>query len=84
MRPSLGRGRVGVQIAIKALREERSFLAEAVEDARLTKPHCIADISHRCGSESACPKALHRGFERNAFIELTGSGQFQSIRLASY
>ncbi len=78
------RAHIDVQIAIKALSEERSFVAEGVVDARLTKPHCIADISHGCGGESACPKALHRGFERNAFIELTGSGQFQSIQLASY
>jgi hypothetical protein len=78
------RAHIGVQIAIEAMREERSFVAEGVVDARLTKPHCIADISHGCSGESACPKALDRGFERNAFIELTGSGQFLSIQLASY
>ena len=64
--------------------EECFQFAHALRHNRLTKPHCIADISHGCSGESACPKALHRGFERNAFIELTGSGQFLSIQLASY
>jgi hypothetical protein len=84
LHPRDARLHIGVQIAIEALSEERPFAAKRVIDTRLTKPYRIAEISHRCGGESARPKAPHRGFERSGFIEFTGSGQFQSIWLASY
>ena len=72
---------VGVQISIKALREERSFVAEGVVDARGAKPHGLSKVAHRGSGIASCPKALHRSLEGDAFIELARSGQSQSIQL---
>jgi len=48
--------------------------------ARERRPH-LASMWRRIRPPK---KAPHRGVKRNGFIEFTGSGQFQSIRLASY
>ena len=75
---------IGVQIAVEALRKERPLVTEGIVDARLAKPHRVAEIAHGGAGVSGRPKTPHRRFQRNAFVELTRSGQSRSILLEAY
>jgi hypothetical protein len=75
---------IGIQVAVEALREERPFVAESVVNARWTKPHGASEIAHGSGGIAGCPEALHRSLNGDAIIELTRSGQYQSIRFPTY
>ena len=75
---------VDVQIAIETLREECPSIAEGVAEARGAQAHGITEIAHRGGGTAGSPKAPHRGLKSGTLVELTGSGQPQSTKLASY